>query len=121
MPDDFLKLTMDREMLSSTYIGNRCAVPHPTSVLLEENRIAVMHLKKPVVWSNGKRVEWVFLIGMKRYEDAGSDQLIHALYELIGDGNALRQLKLDPSYDHFIRILQSVLSVQSEAEDDFFR
>ena len=121
IPDDFLKLTMDREMLSSTYIGNRCAVPHPTSVLLEENRIAVMHLKKPVVWSNGKRVEWVFLIGMKRYEDAGSDRLIHALYELIGDGNALRQLKLDPSYDHFIRILQSVLSVQSEAEDDFFR
>ena len=121
MPDDFLKLTMDREKLSCTYIGNRCAVPHPTSVLLEENRIAVMHLKKPVVWSNGKRVEWVFLIGMKRYEDAGSDRLIHALYELIGDGNALRQLKLDPSYDHFIRILQSVLSVQSEAEDDFFR
>ena len=60
-------------------------------------------------------------IGMKRYEDAGSDQLIHALYELIGDGNAFRQLKMDTSYDHFIRILQSVLSVQSETEDDFFR
>lgn len=121
MPDDFLKLTMDRENLSSTYIGNRCAVPHPTNVLLEENRIAVMHLKKPVVWSNGKKVEWIFLLGMKRYEDAGSDQLIHTLYELIGDVNVFRQLKMDASYDHFIRILQGVFSVRSETEDCFFR
>lgn len=121
MPDDFLKLTMDREKLSSTYIGNRCAAPHPTSVLLEENRIAVMHLKKPVLWSNGKRVNWVFLIGMKRYADGYSDRLIGALYELIADVNAMKRLRNDPSYENFIQTMMNGLSVQSEAEDDFFR
>lgn len=120
VPEDFLKLTLKREQLSSTYMTNRCAVPHPSSVLLEENRIVIMHIRKPVIWFGGEKVEWIFLLGMKKQEDSISEQLIHALFALIHDTGAMKELRSSCDYRTFLSAFERISgSTQMEDENIF--
>ena len=118
VPDSFLARTLQREKITSTYIGNRVAVPHPVTVLLDENHIAAAHMKQPLMWFDGNRVEWVFLIGMKAGEDMSSDTLTRALYTMISDMELMRELKGSCDFERFVSVFQRAL-LQNSTEEFF--
>lgn len=118
VPDHFYELTMKREKISSTYMGNGVAVPHPSSVLLNENRIAVVHMKKGLTWFDGNYVEWIFLLGMKKGDDSESLALVHSLYALISSSELMCRLKGKCDFEKFISIFQQLYSANDET--DFF-
>lgn len=118
VPDIFFEMTMKREKISSTYMGNGVAVPHPSLVLLDENYVVVAHLKNKMKWFDGNCVEWVFLLGMKKAEDSDTETLVHALYGMISNKEILKQMK-DCDYGMFLSLFSSVYS--SSNNDEFFQ
>ena len=113
-----LNIAMKREKISSTYMGNGVAVPHPSLVLLDENYVVVAHLKNKMKWFDGNCVEWVFLLGMKKAEDSDTETLVHALYGMISNKEILKQMK-DCDYGMFLSLFSSVYS--SSNNDEFFQ
>lgn len=118
VPDSFLVKTLEREKITPTFMGNRVAVPHPVTVLLNENHIVAAHMKHPLTWFDGNRVEWVFLIGMKTKEDMSSDTLIRTLYAMISDSDILRKLKGKCGYGQFISVFRE--TIHQSSQEEFF-
>lgn len=119
VPEHFYDLVLKREDISSTYMGNGIAVPHPSLVMLDENYIVVAHLKNKMKWFNGNKVEWVFLLGMKKEEDVNTDTLVRTLYAMINSKDMLKQMKGKCDYDTFLSLFSSIYC--SADSDDFFQ
>jgi activator of the mannose operon (transcriptional antiterminator) len=62
---DFLRSVMSREKVTSTSIGNQTAIPHGSITSVNENKIVIATLKKPIVWFDEELVDMIFLLGMK--------------------------------------------------------
>lgn len=61
LPSDFYQRIMNREKLASTEYDNRIAIPHPIDMKDIPEFIALIRLKKPILWKN-KQVQLVFMI-----------------------------------------------------------
>lgn len=118
VPDCFYDMVLKRENISSTYMGNGIAVPHPSFVLLDENYVVVAHLKNKMRWFDGNKVEWVFLLGMKKEEDPDTDTLVHSLYGMITSKDVLKQMRGECEYESFLSLFKTVYSSDN---DDFFQ
>ena len=118
LPDSFLPSILNREHIASTNLGNGIAVPHPSSVLLEDNKIVIAHLHKPILWFDNKEVEWVFLLGIKKGEDSLQENLIRSLYSCISDIAFMQELSSSPRYITFYKKMTSLLKVQEATEPE---
>lgn len=119
VPSSFYDYVIKREKISSTYMGNGIAVPHPSRVMLNDNFVAVAHLKNRIQWFDGNKVGWVFLLGMKKEEDSDTETLVHALYGMISSKENLKLLKTDCDYHSFLSLFRDCYS--SRDNDDFFQ
>lgn len=102
LPVNFEKKVIDREQIASTYTGHGVAVPHPSSILLDENKVVIAHVDKPVMWFNHKEVQWIILLGMKKGDDQISESIVRILYDILSDASAMVKLKRNFTYQMWI-------------------
>ena len=121
LPDTFISKVIERESIASTHLGNGIAVPHPSTVLLDDSKIVIAHLAKPIQWFDKKEVEWVFLLGMKKGDDPDQEALIRALYTCISDIDFMHELSQRPSFSAFHTHLSSVLQIEESSADSIFQ
>ena len=121
LPDNFMTKVIERENIASTHLGNGIAVPHPSTVLLDDSKIVIAHLAKPIQWFDEKEVEWVFLLGMKKGDDPDQEALIRALYTCISDIDFMHELSQRPSFSAFHTHLSSVLQIEETSADSIFQ
>ncbi len=102
LPTDFEKKVIDREKIASTYTGHGVAVPHPSSILLEDNKVVIAYVDKPIQWFNHKEVQWIILLGMKKGDDQISESIVRVLYDILSDASIMVKLKKNFTYQTWI-------------------
>lgn len=108
LPAKFEESVLERERLSSTYLSNGIALPHPLQPLTEDTFVAVCVLKKPVMWDEMQKVNLIMLISVK----VGSPKaykLWGCLTEFISNKTYIDQVLEDKTYETFIRELKKSL------------
>lgn len=63
--DKFVDSVLKHENLTSTAIGFGAAIPHGSQFEINESRIPVVLLDKPILWDDEEMVDTVFLLGVK--------------------------------------------------------
>lgn len=71
---DFIRSVIEREKIVSTEYGNLVAVPHPLKPIRNKTFVAVIILRKPIIWET-KKVQLVLLLSLD-----GREHNLEALY-----------------------------------------
>lgn len=119
LPIDFEKRVIDRERIASTYTGHGVAVPHPSSILLDENKVVIAHVNKPILWFNNKEVQWIILLGMKKGDDQISESIVRVLYEVLSDASSMVKLKKNFTYQTWMDAIIS--HFDSKQQESIFK
>ena len=117
IPKDFTKKVFQREELAATCMGNGIAMPHPSTLMLDETKIVVAHLSSPVLWGREK-VNWVFLLGIQKERDEAAEPLIQTLYSLIKDPELMNMVQAHPDYFVLINAMRSLLAKNNRKEPE---
>ena len=88
--------------------------------MLDESKVVVAHLKKPVQWGSNK-VKWVFLLGIAKQESGKVDQLLYVLYERFKDKYFLEEMGEHPDFEKFIQCLCRVADSRETRQESIFR
>lgn len=93
---------VDREVLSSTEVGNHCAMPHPLKADVDQSYLYIIRLKKPIIWDNQKVQLVIFSIWAEN-EDATLSQKI---IDLVSNQGAVSELLDDFTLNTFNRLVR---------------
>lgn len=63
--DGFYDSVNEREMITSTAVGNSVALPHGAQAEVNQSHVAIAILKNPIVWDMHESVDIVFLLAFK--------------------------------------------------------
>ena len=103
---------MQREEMGSTYLGNRIAAAHPHAPISPDTFIGVGVLTQPMSWDeDGNQVQLVLLVHIGK-NNPRAFQIWNYLSRIVGDEAFVEKLCTDPTYDHFIRLLEEAISEQ---------
>lgn len=61
----FYQSVLAREMVTSTSIGNRTAIPHGNTAEVNESKIAVVTLREPIKWFGNEEVRLIFILATR--------------------------------------------------------
>lgn len=61
----FAQSVYEREQATSTAIGNYVALPHGMQAYVNQSRVAIITLKKPISWDKEEMVDVIFLLAFK--------------------------------------------------------
>lgn len=104
LPDDLLHYILEREAAGNTEIGNQICMPHTIAPVVEQPFIAVMILKKPLLWSTDD-IKIIFLFCLSKEYDPQMDLLIDALADFSISTQTLNAFLQNPTYNQFINSL----------------
>lgn len=103
---------MMREEMGSTYLGNRIATAHPHAPISPDTFIGVGILTQPINWDeDGNQVQLVFLVHIGK-NNPRAFQIWNYLSRIVSDESFVGKLCMDPTYDHFIRLVEAAISEQ---------
>lgn len=121
VPMTFEQKVYRREELSSTYMGNGIAMPHPEVLMLSETKIVVAHVKEPIMWGKNQ-VNWIFLLGFQKQKDDMSEPIIKILYSLVKNNGFVKVINEHPNYKTFINTMNELVDKSAHKEEEsFFR
>ncbi|WP_207669260.1 BglG family transcription antiterminator [Fonticella tunisiensis] len=101
---EFAESVLEREKLSTTYIGNGAAMPHGYSQYVNKPIISIVQLKEPIDWE-GKKVNIVFLCAMDLSLNKDAEKLFEDIYEIVNNKEYLKKLKQISNKAEFMEIL----------------
>lgn len=102
--DRYYQELLAREMLASTELDKKIAIPHPLNTVIEETFITVVILDEPFLWDE-KMVQLVVLLNINPVKDSNIQAFYNAVTDLISDDEKIRQVLEAQSLDEFIRVL----------------
>lgn len=103
---------MMREEMGSTYLGNRIAAAHPHTPISPDTFIGVGILTEPLNWDeDNNQVQLVLLVHIGK-NNPRAFQIWNYLSRIVGDENFVEKLCTDPTYDHFIRLVEEAIAEQ---------
>ncbi|EOH90445.1 hypothetical protein UAS_00170 [Enterococcus asini ATCC 700915] len=79
----FFDTLWEREEKTSTCIGDGIAIPHGSMDEVNEARICVATLKRPIEWTPGENVRIIFLLAVKMNSQANIKRLKDFYIDLI--------------------------------------
>lgn len=106
VPDDFFKSVLEREAIGSTDFGEMIAMPHPYERISENTFTCVCTLKKPVFWGR-QDVSVVILISVAEDKPEDLEQFYQVTSEFLLNHTKAKRLLKQPTYENFIRLLNS--------------
>lgn len=119
LPKDFYDMVIEREHITSTFIGNGIAIPHPAQLVTDKTAISMCFLDEPVMWGVNK-VELVFLLAIKKDESNLLVIFNKLMGTLLNDNAMVAALKENPTYENLMQQVSSLFILESDLEDDFF-
>ncbi|WP_258086897.1 fused PTS fructose transporter subunit IIA/HPr protein [Xenorhabdus bovienii] len=106
----YIEGMLEREIQSSTYLGNGIAIPHGTTATRDQvlhTGVQVLQFPDGVAWGNNQTVHIVIGIAAKSDEHL---TLLHQLTRIISDENLASQMAKTASADELYRLLMSTPS-----------
>ncbi|MDC9622405.1 fused PTS fructose transporter subunit IIA/HPr protein [Xenorhabdus sp. XENO-7] len=106
----YIEGMLEREIQSSTYLGNGIAIPHGTTATRDQvlhTGVQVLQFPNGVAWGNNQTVHIVIGIAAKSDEHL---TLLHQLTRIISDENLASQMAKTASADELYRLLMSTPS-----------
>lgn len=104
----FYKSVLKRELMDPTEIGNLLAIPHGNADYIILSTIAILTLKKPILWDNEK-VQIVFLLAVRK-EDYSKDDTMRNFFKhlnsLSNDEELLEKLIKEDNIGSFLKLLR---------------
>lgn len=91
----FYNSLVERERLSSTYIGEETAIPHAQSNTVKESFVVFLRLKHHVTWSGENKAKLIFLFGVNESPNGFNDHLkmLSAISKKLSSKHYLEKLK----------------------------
>lgn len=99
--EEMYEAIMERESLSSTEVGNRCALPHPIKTEVEKSLVLIMKLKRPIVWQYEK-VQLVIFSAWTEDEDVSFSEKI---IDFVSKQQAVQELLENFTLDTFDKLV----------------
>lgn len=90
-----------RESISSTAIGHLIAIPHAIDSNIKKSFIYICILKNPVLWETQKKVQLIFVLGIKDTELVQMRQFNHVLSNYLDNIEAINILVQSKDYFEF--------------------
>ncbi|MCG3469751.1 fused PTS fructose transporter subunit IIA/HPr protein [Xenorhabdus bovienii] len=106
----YIEGMLEREIQSSTYLGNGIAIPHGTTATRDQvlhTGVQVLQFPDGVAWGNNQTVHIVIGIAAKSDEHL---TLLHQLTRIISDENLASQMAKTASVDELYRLFMSTPS-----------
>lgn len=107
--EDYLKNVMDREKATTTAVGGGVAIPHGNNQAVNESRVVVAVLEKPIEWHEDM-VDVVFLLALKMDTDlqkACTQQFYKDFISLTENDEFMKQIRQVKTgldlYQYFIK------------------
>lgn len=100
--EEMYSALIKREMLSSTEVGNRCALPHPVKINVERSLLYFVRLKRPIIWETEK-VQLVIFSAWTENEDSNLSEMI---INLVSNPQAIQELLENFGLDTFNRLVE---------------
>lgn len=100
----FSSWVIEREKLSATAFGQGIAFPHPLHPCGNKTFVAVALLKKPVRWDNHE-VRYIFMLNIRKGEQASLQRLHECLISFMDDGKKLAALEHNPTFPTLMSLL----------------
>lgn len=88
---NYEKTVFDREDIMSTDLGNMIAIPHGSEKEIIESRLAIVTLKKPILWDKHE-VSVVFLIAMTMDNPQKTKNILKDLYSIMDSKTMLQNI-----------------------------
>lgn len=105
VPEDFYDSVLARERLADTCYAENLALPHPQTILTDETFISIGILGKPVLWTEGKYVEMVFLCSFSKNFARENEPFFEMLTEILSSAKLIKKLSHALSYDEWVSAL----------------
>lgn len=116
LPTTFKNLVIEREVLTSTYIGNGIAIPHPAHLIADKTAISVCHLDKPIKWGVNE-VSLVFLIAIEKNETNLLVLFNKLMGNLLNNFDLIKSIREDRSYENLMNQLDLLFEIESLSEE----
>ena len=100
VPEEFRKLTFEREHLSSTVLANNIAVPHPIKACSYRTVIVAATLKKPIPWGDYK-AQLIFLLAVRKGEKEYIKNFFGFVNRLMDDGEIVQSVLKSRNFNDF--------------------
>lgn len=104
LPEEFENLVWERENFFGTDIIKNAALPHPNKLVTEDTFIAVMTLRKSVVWQKNK-IRLVILISISKIDSEKYKFLFEWLINLLSSSNAVQRIINEGTYESLVNEL----------------
>lgn len=108
VPENYTKLVLEREGVSSTAYSNNFAIPHAIQRVANKNVIAVCSLNKAIEWS-GKRVRIILLLAFKSERTSDFENIFGEISMIFDEPNFVNRLSREHNYSDFLRLCNTKL------------
>lgn len=105
--DGFYESVLKREKLSSTYIGNRIAMPHSYEGYVNRCSIEAVVLKSSIKWGENK-VQLVFMMAVDMSAKKEFGEIFGRLSDIANDKNIINKLLACKTNKEFLNVLISM-------------
>lgn len=90
---DFWPSLLEREIKTSTFIGNHIAIPHVYLTGVLKTGVCVIKLKRLLDWNSQEKVELAFILAINIKHKDTMNEYFAAFYKLIGDKEFMNRIK----------------------------
>ena len=105
LPSNFEELVNEREQLATTEFNDLVAFPHSHKPVSSSTFVSVTLLKKPLLWKNHK-IRIILLSSIENNKIKELDDFYKVISTLMSDQSLQWQLLNQPTYNHFIEIVE---------------
>lgn len=102
----FTQNVIARETKGSTYIGNGVAIPHSTQDFVNDSKICIVKLNKPITWQKNK-IKLVVLLALKFEEIDSTKAFFKRLYALLEHNDFLTRIEESKACFEIIEIFKT--------------
>ena len=106
---NYYEEVLKREAISSTALSHGIAIPHAIESAIKKSFIYICILKKGMRWDEDKKVNLVFLFGIKNNELVQMRLFTHVLTNYLDNSEATKLLTDTKNFDTFKRVYMSFL------------
>ncbi|WP_255233562.1 BglG family transcription antiterminator [Bacillus altitudinis] len=100
----FRSSVLEREQMSSTYLGKGIAMPHPLITNEGTSCVAIARLTQPIDWQ-GDQVSLIFLLAIQKDDAACMNQFFEQAVDLLDSPDRLHSLTHAKTFDELMHVL----------------
>jgi len=89
---EFIRATLEREKITSTYIGRGVAIPHGDDRLVKKPAVSIITLKEPIDWW-GEDVDLVFYLALNFDNIQCTKNFFKEFYNMMDNPELLQEIK----------------------------